>query len=106
MHKCLIIDDEPIAIRVIKNHLSSFTDFELVAACSNAVEAMPLLSKEKIDLVSSSTAIIPTRNRVLIISNSNMRKEYSSEIPAVIITTFNIRKFNCDITTLHANELA
>lgn len=51
MYKCLIIDDEPIAIRVIKKHLSAFTDFEIVAECHNALEAMPLLSKEKIDLV-------------------------------------------------------
>ena len=51
MHRCLIIDDEPIAIRVIKNHLSSFPDFELVAECSNALEAIPILSREKIDLL-------------------------------------------------------
>lgn len=51
MYKCLIIDDEPIAIRVIKKHLSAFTDFQIVAECKNALEAMPLLSKEKIDLV-------------------------------------------------------
>ena len=51
MYKCLIIDDEPIAIRVIKKHLSAFTDFEVVAECNNALEAMPVLSKENIDLL-------------------------------------------------------
>lgn len=51
MYNCLIIDDEPIAIRVIKNHLSAFTDLNLVAECNNAIEAMPVLSKEKIDLL-------------------------------------------------------
>jgi len=51
MYKCIIVDDEPIAIRVIKNHLSSFPDFELVAECSNALDAMPILSREKIDLI-------------------------------------------------------
>jgi len=51
MYRCLIIDDEPIAIRVIKNHLSVFTEFELVAECSNALEAMPIMAKEKIDLI-------------------------------------------------------
>lgn len=51
MYKCLIIDDEPIAIRVIKKHLSAFSDFEIVAECKNALEAIPLLSKEKIDLI-------------------------------------------------------
>ncbi len=51
MYKCIIIDDEPIAIRIIKKHLSAFTDFKVVAECSNALEAMPIISKEKIDLM-------------------------------------------------------
>ncbi len=51
MFKCVIIDDEPIAIRVIKKHLSAFTDFTVVAECSNALEAMPVLLKEEIDLI-------------------------------------------------------
>ena len=51
MYRCVIIDDEPIAIRVIKNHLSAFTNFEIVAECSNALEAMPILAKENIDLL-------------------------------------------------------
>lgn len=51
MYRCVIIDDEPIAIRVIKNHLSSFSEFKVVAECRNALEAIPILSKEKIDLL-------------------------------------------------------
>ncbi|WP_203532605.1 LytR/AlgR family response regulator transcription factor [Draconibacterium halophilum] len=51
MYRCIIIDDEPIAIRVIRKHLSVFTDFEVVAECSNALEAMPILQKEAIDLL-------------------------------------------------------
>jgi len=51
MYRCVIIDDEPIAIRVIKNHLSAFSNFEIVAECHNALEAMPILLKEKIDLI-------------------------------------------------------
>src|SRR6056297_500397 len=51
MYNCLIIDDEPIAIRVIKKHLAAFSDFKIVAECNNAIEAMPVLSNEKIDLL-------------------------------------------------------
>jgi DNA-binding LytR/AlgR family response regulator len=51
MYKCIIIDDEPIAIRVIRNHLSVFNDFEIVAECANAPEAMPIISRERIDLL-------------------------------------------------------
>lgn len=51
MYRCLIIDDEPIAIRVIKNHLAAFANFQVVAECNNALEAMPILAKENIDLL-------------------------------------------------------
>jgi len=51
MYQCLIIDDEPIAIRLIKNHLAAFTNFTIVAECNNALEAMPILAKEQIDLM-------------------------------------------------------
>ena len=51
MYKCIIIDDEPIAIRVIRNHLSAFSNFEIIEECNNALEVMPLFSKEKIDLL-------------------------------------------------------
>ncbi len=51
MYNCLIIDDEPIAIRVIKKHLQHFPDFTVIAECHNAPEAIPIVSKEKIDLI-------------------------------------------------------
>jgi len=51
MYNCLIIDDEPIAIRVIKKHLEAFSGFNVMAECNNAIDAMPVLSKEKIDLL-------------------------------------------------------
>ncbi len=51
MYRCLIIDDEPIAIRLIKNHLAAFADFEVVAECNDALEAMPVMAKEHIDLL-------------------------------------------------------
>ncbi len=51
MIKCLIIDDEPIAVRIIANHLAAFPGFEIVATCSNALEAMNVLREKEIDLL-------------------------------------------------------
>ena len=51
MYKCLIVDDEPIARRIIKNHLAFFEQFSVEAECSNALEAIPILSKKKVDLL-------------------------------------------------------
>ncbi|MCF6213499.1 MAG: LytTR family DNA-binding domain-containing protein [Flavobacteriaceae bacterium] len=49
--KCLIIDDEPLAIKVIKNHLKEFKNFEIVASFSNPIDAMATLKKQQIDAV-------------------------------------------------------
>lgn len=51
MYRCLIIDDEPIAIRVIRSHLASFRDFEVIAECNNALEATSVLVNQEIDLM-------------------------------------------------------
>ncbi len=49
--KCLIIDDEPLAINVIKKHLTSFENFKLVATHTNAVDAYNTLSQTAIDVI-------------------------------------------------------
>lgn len=49
--KCLIVDDEPLAIELIKNHLSQIPNMELVATCQHAMMAFEVLKKEPIDLM-------------------------------------------------------
>ena len=48
---CIIIDDEPLAISVIENHLSALPDIELIASFQNSLEAFEVVKKEKIDLI-------------------------------------------------------
>jgi len=50
-YKCLIIDDEKLARRLIENHLMQLDDFELVASCSSAIKASKILREETIDLL-------------------------------------------------------
>jgi DNA-binding LytR/AlgR family response regulator len=49
--RCLIIDDEPLAIKLIRSHLSKLESFEIAGECSNALKAIEFLRKEKIDLM-------------------------------------------------------
>ncbi|HAF28719.1 MAG TPA: DNA-binding response regulator [Bacteroidales bacterium] len=49
--KCVIIDDEPLARKLIKNHLSHFKQFEIVAECENAIEASFAIQNNQIDLL-------------------------------------------------------
>lgn len=49
--KCLIVDDEPLAIKVIEAHVGKIPSLEVAGTCANAVEAFDVLMKKKIDLV-------------------------------------------------------
>ncbi len=48
---CLIIDDEPLAINVIKNHLANFSAFEVVGAYESAIEAFNYLKANPVQLL-------------------------------------------------------
>lgn len=49
--KCLIVDDEPLAINVLKKHLSNFNELELWGTCQNAEEAAQLLKGSEVQLM-------------------------------------------------------
>jgi DNA-binding LytR/AlgR family response regulator len=49
--KCIIIDDEPLARELIRGHVNKMENFEIVAECANAMEAMETLRNNNIDLM-------------------------------------------------------
>lgn len=49
--RCLIIDDEPLAIQLIRSHLSKLDCFEVAGECRNALKALEFLRQTKIDLM-------------------------------------------------------
>lgn len=51
MIRCIAIDDEPLALRQVKNYIERVEKLELVALCSNAIEAQELLKTEQVDLL-------------------------------------------------------
>lgn len=48
---CLIIDDEPLAINVIKNHLSQIKDIKIETTFNNAVEGLEFLRHTPVDVL-------------------------------------------------------
>jgi len=48
---CLIVDDEPLSIKLIKGYIQELDDLLLVGEAKNALEAMKTLENEKIDLI-------------------------------------------------------
>lgn len=49
--RCLIVDDEPLAVRLIEKHLAQLEGFEIAAVCYNAPSAFEILSTQPIDLM-------------------------------------------------------
>ncbi|MBN8642505.1 MAG: response regulator transcription factor [Flavobacteriales bacterium] len=49
--KCLIVDDEPLAIRLIEKHIAKIDALEVVATCNTALKAFELLNSQSIDLL-------------------------------------------------------
>ncbi|MBG6129830.1 DNA-binding LytR/AlgR family response regulator [Aquimarina sp. EL_43] len=49
--RCLIVDDEPLATRLIEKHISQIESLEVVASCNNALKAFEILNNETIDLL-------------------------------------------------------
>jgi two-component system, LytTR family, response regulator len=50
-YNCIIVDDEPLAIEVIKTHADNMGIFKIMGECSNAIEAFQILTSAKIDLM-------------------------------------------------------
>lgn len=49
--QCLIIDDEPLAQKVLEKYILSFPSLELASKCRNAIEATVYLHENKVDLI-------------------------------------------------------
>ncbi|WP_442846164.1 LytR/AlgR family response regulator transcription factor [Leeuwenhoekiella sp. H156] len=49
--RCVIIDDEPLAINVIKNHIAQLTGLEVVKTFDNAIESLDFIRKNEVDLL-------------------------------------------------------
>ncbi len=48
---CVIIDDEPLAVKVIENHIAQIKELEITAVFNNAIESMEFLRDNMPDLL-------------------------------------------------------
>lgn len=49
--RCLLIDDEPPALKVLTRYISSINGLEIVGQCSNAIEALGVLRHKPVDVI-------------------------------------------------------
>lgn len=51
MIKCLAIDDEPLALDLLKDNIGKVPFLDLVGTCVNAFEAMEVMQEKEVDLI-------------------------------------------------------
>jgi DNA-binding LytR/AlgR family response regulator len=49
--KCLIVDDEPIARKIIQGYVEKIPSLSVVGVCQNGIEALSFLAESKVDLL-------------------------------------------------------
>lgn len=49
--KCIIVDDEPPAIKVLENYIATIPQLEISGCCRNAFEALNFLTGNRVDLI-------------------------------------------------------
>ncbi len=77
--RCIIVDDEPLAIEVIESYLINIGGFEIIAKCVNALNAYQVLREKPVDLIFLDIQMPK-------LSGINFIKSLSNP-PKVIITT-------------------
>ena len=91
--KCIIIDDEPLAINVIEDYLKNFDNIEIVAIFNNPLKAYSILEQEKIDVIFLDINMPQMTGFTFIESLSNK--------PLIVFTTayreYAVKSFELDI---------
>ncbi len=49
--RCIIVDDEPVALDIMENHLSKIDKIKIIGRCRNASEAFNMINANKTDLI-------------------------------------------------------
>ncbi len=49
--RCLLVDDEPLAIALMQKHIGQLDFMEVTATCPNALKALEILKKNEVDLM-------------------------------------------------------
>ena len=48
---CLIVDDEPPALKVLESHINNISYLEIAGKCQNAIEAIDVLRQKDVDVI-------------------------------------------------------
>ncbi len=91
--RCLIIDDEPLAVNVIKSYLQQIEDIEVVSTFNNAIDGLNFLKNHKVDVIFLDI-------NMPVLDGLNFIKSLK-EPPSIIITSaytnYAVESYNLDV---------
>jgi two-component system, LytTR family, response regulator len=94
MINCLAVDDEPLALELLADNISTVPFLHLVAACSNVKDAMKIMQENSIDLIFLDIQM-PGLTGLQFIESMTVK-------PMIILITaykkFALEGFNLDVT--------
>lgn len=94
MLRCIAIDDEPLALELLEDNISKIPFLQLVASCSNAMEATIVMQQQEVDLLFLDIQM-PGLTGLQFIQSMNVK-------PIIILITayekYALEGFNLDVT--------
>ena len=89
--RCLIIDDEPLAVELLRQYVESVSYLELVGVSHSAIEALSLLHRQSVDLLFLDINM-PLMDGLTCLKNIRSLEEESSKVPVALVSTSNLMK--------------
>ena len=90
---CIIIDDEPLAIKVVTNYLNEFKNFHLIGTYKNPLESLEVIENNDIDVIFLDINM-PKMNGLEFIRNIDNK-------PLIVITTayreYAVESYDLDV---------
>jgi len=81
--KCIAVDDEPLALRLVETFIAQTPFLELACSCDNAVEAMSLIREQQPDIVFLDINMPNLTGMEL----ARLLQEQPGPLPKIIFTT-------------------
>lgn len=81
--KCIAVDDEPLALKLVQTFIDQTPFLELTASCDNAVEAMALIREKQPDLVFLDINMPNLTGMEL----ARLLQEQPGSVPKIVFTT-------------------
>lgn len=102
--KCLIVEDEEMAVKVLESHIGHFKDLEIVGVHNNAMDAMVTLQMKKIDILFldiqlpkiSGLQLLGTLNRKPFVVMTTAHRQYALEGYDLEITDFLLKPISLE----------